>query len=350
MTSSKLEIYDLPSDLVPDPVPCAVLLPPQYDDTKGPLPLCLNLHGGGSSREALIQSQPMYEQLWQSGMLEPMVIATASTGELSFYLDEPGGYQWETFIAEAFLGHLRSKYNVRKDRNGTVMTGISMGGYGTLKIAFKRPDDFLAIASLEAAIQPGFERFDGAPRSRVLLANASRENQETLFKFMSSTENPEFFTDNSPASRLRANANAIRSSDMAIYLECGDHDAINLHDGNEFLHRLLWDLDISHEYHLVKDADHLGPSLPARMIEAFGFLSKALQTAGAEAETSELSEAGKSWVEWTAAGMQGEAPEIDLTSEDGVAIIREQFRTVREEVSKVDPTIDRRYAILPPTT
>ena len=123
MTSSKLEIYALPSDLVPDPVPCAVLLPPQYDATKSPLPLCLNLHGGGSSREALIQSQPMYEQLWQSGMLEPMVIATASTGELSFYLDEPGGSQWETFIAEAFLGHLRSKYNVRKDRNGTVMTG-----------------------------------------------------------------------------------------------------------------------------------------------------------------------------------------------------------------------------------
>jgi S-formylglutathione hydrolase len=202
---------------------------------------------------------------------------------------------------------------------------------------------------MEAAVQPGFERFDGPLRSRALLANVSQENQETLFRFMSSTEDPKFFTDNSPAFRLRANAEAVRSSDLAIYLECGDHDAINLHDGNEFLHRLLWDLDISHEYHLVKDADHLGPSVPVRMVEAFSFLSKALQTAGVEVGTGEPSSAGKAWIEWSAGGMQGEAPEVDLTSEDGVAIIREQFRAVRDEVSKIDPTINRRYAILPPT-
>lgn len=95
--------------------------------------------GGGSSRDDTIGAQPLFEGLWQEGILEPMVIATASTGFFSWYLDEPGGAQWETFIAEEFLSHLRDQYQVRTDREGTVMTGVSMGGHGTLKIGFAHP-------------------------------------------------------------------------------------------------------------------------------------------------------------------------------------------------------------------
>jgi S-formylglutathione hydrolase len=80
------------------------------------------------------------------------------------------------------------------------------------------------------------------------------------------------FAANNPANRAIANATEIRKHDLAIYLECGDDDFINVHDGAEYLHRVLWDLDISHEYRLTRGADHVGPTLIPRMREAYLWL------------------------------------------------------------------------------
>ena len=44
-----------------------------------------------------------------------------------------------------------------------------------------------------------------------------------------------------PATLLRNNAEAVRASGLEIYLKVGDQDYINLHDGAEFMHRVLWD-------------------------------------------------------------------------------------------------------------
>jgi S-formylglutathione hydrolase len=350
MTTSQIKTYDLPSDIVPGPVPVAVLLPPGYEEASEPLPLCLSLHGGGSSRDDVIAAQPLFEDLWQQGALEPMVVATASTGFLSWYLNEPGGAQWETFIADEFLSHLTDQYHVRTDRDGTVMTGISMGGLGTLKIGFAHPERYLAIAAMEAGIEPGFTRDQSPLRSRVYIAAAAGTDDTTMDRLLGPEADAVLFEANAPAVRLRDNAHAIKASGMSIYLECGDYDALNLHDGNEFLHRLLWDLDISHEYHLVKDADHLGPSIGPRMIEAFTFLSKALLATRKPEPSQDLSAEGQAWLEWSKAGMTGPAPAFDMESDEGALILRELLKEARQEIVERDPTITRRFAVLPPTS
>jgi hypothetical protein len=70
-----------------------------------------------------------------------------------------------------------------------------------------------------------------------------------------------------------------RSGEVArceIYLECGNQDSFNLHEATEFLHQVLWNKKVPHEYHLVDGADHLGRTLRPRMIEGFAFLERAL--------------------------------------------------------------------------
>jgi hypothetical protein len=67
------------------------------------------------------------------------------------------------------------------------------------------------------------------------------------------------YARNHVVARLRRNAGAIRRNDLAIMLECGNNDCFNLHDGTEYLHRALRDLDVSHDYHLIRGADHVGP-------------------------------------------------------------------------------------------
>jgi S-formylglutathione hydrolase len=344
---STLELIEIASDIVPGPVECAVILPPDYSIETEPLPLCLNLHGGGSSRESLIAAQPRYDAAWASGEISPMVMVMASSHPMSFYFDDPEGDQWETFITEELPAYMHANYNVRTDRDGTVMTGGSMGGYGTLKIAFKHPDRYCAIAALEPCIEPGFDRASSPLRSQIYTVNASADASA---KVVGPDPDLSLFEANSPARRLKDNASAVRDSGMAIYLECGDQDVLNLHDGTEFLHRLLWDLDIAHEYHLVKDADHVGPSLGRRSREALVFLSEALQKVSQSAVTTpEPSESARAWIEWMQGDMKEEGPVLNMASEDGIAALRFQFGPVRKETEKHDPTASRRYAVLPPT-
>lgn len=83
---------------------------------------------------------------------------------------------------------------------------------------------------------------------------------------------PDFWAANNPASIAVSNRTAIRNSGLQIYLEAGDEDQFWLYEGAEFLHQILWNQKIRHEYHLVRGADHVGPSLGERTVEAITFL------------------------------------------------------------------------------
>jgi glycine/D-amino acid oxidase-like deaminating enzyme len=73
--------------------------------------------------------------------------------------------------------------------------------------------------------------------------------------------------------RVKARRDAIVESGLQIYIEVGDADMFHLDEGNEFLHRVLWDHGIAHEYRLVHGADHLGRTLPGRLRDGFRFLT-----------------------------------------------------------------------------
>ena len=112
---------------------------------------------------------------------------------------------------------------------------------------------------------------------------------------------------------------------------------------------MLWDLDVSHEYRLIQGADHVGPSLRARNREALRFLSEAMTKAGKVDAAPVLDEATRAWMEWSATGMKGERPPMDLWSEEAAAATRLLMEQVKEAIAAEDPTVRRRYGILPAT-
>ena len=308
----------------------------------GPYPLCLFLYGGGGSHRTLVDCQPLFERWWSEGLMPPMVMASADTGPMSYYLDHPdGSARWETFIAEDFVAHLRATYNVRRDRESTYIAGISMGGYGSLKIALGRPDRFAAVAAIQPLLEPGLRDSDIGARNRLhhnvggpreLLG----ENRDAVFQA------------NNPANRALANADAIRKSGLAIYLEVGDEDFLNAHDGTEYLHRILWDLDIAHEYRLIRGADHGGPTFVPRMRDAFAWLgavSAQLQRASEPSQTADE----RAVNDWIARGLSGNPPPVDPNSDAFIRILRAQLKPVRDQAAKIDPTTARRYGKLPKT-
>ena len=91
----------------------------------------------------------------------------------------------------------------------------------------------------------------------------------------SGTGNPEVLSQ--PVIReFQSNANTISGEFFGRLNQWkvdGDQDYLNLHEGAEFLHRVLWENRIPHEYHLVRGADHGGRTFGSRAKEAVTFLS-----------------------------------------------------------------------------
>jgi S-formylglutathione hydrolase len=323
---------------LPETVPYALITPPGYK-TSTPLPLCLMLMGGGGSRQNLVDCQPLFESWWAEGTLPPMVVATPSPG-MSYYLEDSlGSIRWDSFLVEEFVPHLRARCSVSSDRGSTVITGISIGGYGALKTAFAHSDQFGVVAAMQPMLEPGFQDADVGARNRLHHLAGSPP------QLVGPARDRSLLESNSPANRARANAELMRKSGLAIYIDAGDDDFLNAHDGAEFLHRVLWDLDVSHEYHLVRGADHGGPTLRPRMRAMYAWVGSvltAIQSAAAEPTAEER--AVNAWID---SGMAGIPPAAAPSSREFLSILKAQLRPIRDQAAAADPTTTRRYGVLP---
>ena len=158
---------------------------------------------------------------------------------------------------------------------------------------------------------------------------------------------PALFERDTPANRAVRNAERIRAAALPIYLECGDDDSLLFQDGAEFLHRVLWDLDLSHEFRLTAGADHVGPTLLPRLRAAFLWLGERL----APALPIVSGEEERVWSQWLAQGGTGPEPAVPL--DPGTRTMLEAFRrqmaAPRARASLEDPTANRRFGLLPPT-
>ncbi|SEU14602.1 alpha/beta hydrolase family protein [Paenibacillus sp. NFR01] len=70
----------------------------------------------------------------------------------SFYTDmEEGGRYW-TFISEELPAIARSFFPLSSEREDNFVAGLSMGGYGAIKLGLRKPEMFAAAASLSGAL------------------------------------------------------------------------------------------------------------------------------------------------------------------------------------------------------
>jgi len=332
---STIDRFDVIDDRL-GPVPCAAVSP---DDVTTQLPGCLFLFGGGGSRESLAEIQPLLEAAWAQERLAPMVVATPDVGPFTFYLDDPPrGLHGERFVGDVLVPHLRARFAGVIAEGPWGVVGVSMGGYGALKIALSRPSSFSAVAAVSPMIEPASEA------ARVPLRNRYHYPPDVPQALLGPGRDPALFSSDHPATRARQNAEALRASSVAIYLDAAGADALNAHDGAEYLHRVLWSLDIAHEYRLRRDADHVGPDLVDRLREAFSWVGTVLRPAAPAALT--VAELG--WRAWLDGDRSGPPPPpLPPTSPLFPAMLRASLSPLAANAAETDPTFSRRYGVLP---
>lgn len=155
----------------------------------------------------------------------------------SFYQNMPNGANYWTFISEELPALCQRYFPLSTAREDNFAAGLSMGGYGAMRLGLARPDKFAAVASLSGALDLNKRlREAGKPGSRISRA-------EWIGIFGASLQTP-------PESDLWLLAQTTASMPgpkPTIYLSCGTEDPL-IEDSRTF-HRQLKAANLPSTYH-----------------------------------------------------------------------------------------------------
>jgi putative tributyrin esterase len=117
---------------------------------EGPFAVLYLLHGY-SDDHTIWQRRTSIERYVQD---LPLIVVMPDGGH-SFYIDAEQGLAWETSIVRDLVEYVDKMFHTKKSRDGRCVAGLSMGGYGAVKLALKHNDKFCAGVSHSGALQYG---------------------------------------------------------------------------------------------------------------------------------------------------------------------------------------------------
>lgn len=142
-----------------------VLLPPGYP-ADAPYPTIYFLHDFFGSSAVLWREEVAQEltRRMETGEM-PKVLVVAPDGGKGYWSDfHDGSRLYETWLTGELLETVERRYQVAPERRARAITGISMGGYGAVKAALRRPELYAEAGSLSGALIPWtWERLRDAP-------------------------------------------------------------------------------------------------------------------------------------------------------------------------------------------
>jgi len=196
------------------------------DDKPGPFPVLYLLHGLSDDHTAWTRRSNI-----ERYVQELPLIVVMPNGERGFYTDARNKPRsaFETNLVKDIVGFVDRTFRTIPRREGRVAAGLSMGGYGALKLALKYPDLFCAAVSHSGAVHFGGNSYlsddDWGREWRLILG-----------------ENPAGGTDD-----LYALAEKLdRAKLPALRIDCGTDDF--LLESNRAFTAHLTALGIPHEY------------------------------------------------------------------------------------------------------
>ena len=203
---------------------CNVIIP-EMPDHAGPFPVFYLLHG-------LSDDYTIWQRRTSIGRYVQMLplIVVMPDGGRGFYSDAHEGFQYESAIINDLIPFVDKTFHTLAERRGRCIGGLSMGGYGALKLALKHPDKFVSANGHSGAygFAHGSWRQEQAEFDRITGPNPIGGPNDVFAlaeKFAPSTN---------------------RARMPALRFDCGTSDF--LLDQNREFHEHLQKLNVPHEY------------------------------------------------------------------------------------------------------
>ena len=270
---SRIDCNAFNSQILKHPIHYCVYLPASYDAGASmhpaeSYPVLYFLHGLGDNERTLFNSGgwTLLDDLRRQHKMGEFLIAAPEGGQTFYINSADGSVRYGDFFWREFLPLIETKYRVSKGRNNRAITGISMGGYGALRLAFSHPEMFSAVSAQSAAlITESPQELDTAARSGAPLS-------KVLAAVFGNPIDVHHWNDNSPFVLARKNAASLRK--LAIYFNCGQDDNYGFEKGAAALHEQLLKEGVKHEFHPYP-GDHSLSYFLAHFTEVMEFHSQA---------------------------------------------------------------------------
>ena len=222
-----------------------VVTPEAYDQGDDKFPTLYLLHGG------MGQFSDWTKQISDKTLIQRLsdqygfIIVMPEGEKFSYYIDSPveATSQFESYISKDVIGHIDSKYRTIAKKEGRAITGLSMGGFGSLFIAANHPDLFIAVGSMSGAINPDMKGWKLPQEAMTNIGNA----------FAGILGSKEEYPERYHAVSIINNIDTYKKNNIRLMIDCGVDDF--LIEPNRELHRRLVFEGISHDY-TERDGGH----------------------------------------------------------------------------------------------
>lgn len=124
------------------------IFPKNYEDSDCAFPVLYLLHGLFGRFDNWLTNTQIIEYAKDF----PGLIVCIEGGD-GWYSDNPHlkNHRYESYFFSELLPNVERRFKVGKNKNSRAIAGLSMGGYGAFKFAFRRPEMFCFAASMSGA-------------------------------------------------------------------------------------------------------------------------------------------------------------------------------------------------------
>lgn len=236
-TAPKFSEFKLKSQLMSREMPYRVVFPSNYNpqDDKKLYPVIYLLHGlsghfdNWTERTKLADLAANYKFI--------IVTPEGNDGWYSDSATVPAD-KYESYIIQELIPEIEQNFRAVSSRQGRIIAGLSMGGYGSLKFGLKYPDKFVLVGS-----------FSGALGATSWTDKTLGNNWKVLTDSIMSVygeENSQTRKDNDIYRIVREISPETAKTLPFIYLDCGTEDFL-IQLNREFA-GLLIEKKIPHEF------------------------------------------------------------------------------------------------------
>ena len=272
--AAQIDCSSLDSQILKRPVRYCVQLPANYADAKDAsgkparYPVLYFLHGLGDNEQTLFKTGgwTLIEDLRERKKIGNFLIV-APEGRNSFYINSADGKdRYSDFLLHEFMPLIEKKYRVKPGREGRAIGGISMGGFGALRMAFAYPQLFSSVSAQSAAL------ILESPKNINAAAHSGSPVVRALTGVFGNPIDVAHWEANDPFILAKKNRVALKS--LAIYFNCGQNDDYAFEKGAAALDEQLTKEGIPHEYRPYP-GDHSLPYFLSHLGETMEFHSRA---------------------------------------------------------------------------
>lgn len=213
----------------------AIVLPNNYSKSKNNYPVLYLLHGAYGHFDNWLQSTPNPNLVKNLSDLYDIIVVMPEGETFSFYINSPlnRASQFETYISQEVIQKIDASYRTISNKNGRVISGLSMGGHGALYLATKHPDLFCAAGSMSGVVD-----------MTIMISPERIERTKSLFEPILGKEvtNPEAYKPYTIMDQIEK----IKNNKIPLIIDCGVDDF--LYEINKEFHRRLLYNKIPHDY------------------------------------------------------------------------------------------------------